>query len=284
MLSLNFPLFAGPSRAPRRALLRFLAGAALTTLSACASTTDRGIETVDRKQLMLIDAATVNERALDDYLTQNDQAKVAGTLVTDGPGFDRTMRIVQRLVNETGAYRADAPRWDWQLVLIARPDISLTCAPGGRLSVFDGMFDRFSLNDAELAAILAHEMAHCLREHYRENLSQKIAAGVVAVAALTLRTDSLHGRVSLKGNVFSTANSPEQEQEANALGADLLARAGYDPQMALRFWYKTELLADDSQVQDFYRLHARLSGAEHRKQLAATMPQVMPLYLSARRH
>lgn len=265
-------------------LLRFLAGASLATLSACASTTDRGIDAVDRKQLMLVDAATVNDRALGDYLAQNDHATVSGTLVTGGPVFDRTMRIVQRLVNETGAYRADAPRWDWQLVLIARPAISLTCAPGGRLSVYDGMFDRFSLNDAELAAILAHEMAHCLREHYRENLSQKIAAGVIAVAALSIHTDSVHGRVSLNGDAFSNLNSPEQEREADALGADLLARAGYDPKMALRFWYKTELLADDPEVQDFYRLHARLSGAEHRQQLATTMPQAMPLYLSARTH
>ena len=258
-----------------------IAAAVLAILGGCASTTDWGAANAQRKQLLLIDAQTVEDRALTDYLKQNDQATLERTLVIGGTSFDRMMRILQRLINESGAYRADAPHWDWKMVLISRPEINLTCAPGGRITIFTGMIDRLGLSDAEIAAVLAHELAHALREHRRENISGRIAANAVVSAAVTSRRASVRVHQPLFNDDAPVVNSPLQEREADMMGLDLLARAGFDPQAALGFWRKLGQAGDNPHVTNFYQMHAHLDAAEHMAMLTEAIPGVAPLYEAA---
>lgn len=94
------------------------------------------------------------------------------------------MAIATRLVNEASVFRPDAPRWDWQLVLIDLPNLSATCTAGGRITIFTGLIARLHLGDDEIAAIMAHEIAHAMREHSRERLSWSIAEAVLNGAAV----------------------------------------------------------------------------------------------------
>jgi predicted Zn-dependent protease len=254
--------------------------AMLAGLGGCVSTSDGALVDVRRDQVMLVDAATVENRALSSYAKQNGQADGALRLMTDGPYFDRMMGIAQRLINETGTYRADAPRWEWQLVLIDNPNINLTCAPGGLMTIFVGLIEHMRLGDDEMAAIVAHELAHALREHEREDVSRKIIGGAAIAAAVIVGKGSHRDLKPLINDLSAQAHSVEQEREADILGLELLARAGYNPKAALSFWKKMELKGKTRQTEGFYAIHTDTSTIRIANLMTA-MPIVMPLYESS---
>ncbi len=258
--------------------------AAVAVLAACASTTKPGVVGVQRQQLMLVSADTVEKMALVNYTQQNRDAQVAGKLVTKGAEYDRLKRVATRLQKHVTTFRDDAAQWNWQLALIDAPVINATCAPGGKITFYTGIVRQLKLTDDEIASIMGHEIAHALREHGRERVSRAYAQNAITSTALAAAPNSqaqLEAANAVAHYLYVLPNSRQNESEADAMGLELAARAGYKPEGAISVWRKMQALSQGKQPAEFTSTHP--SDATRIKELTAMLPKVTPLYQVASR-
>ncbi|MBU3611773.1 M48 family metallopeptidase [Polynucleobacter sp. MG-27-Goln-C1] len=258
-------------------ILWILAASAL--LSACANTTRPGAVGINRSQFMMASSEDVNRLSAASYSEQNQKAKEKNILVTSGPTYDRLKFIANRLIPQTEAFRDDTRQWDWRLTLIDAPILNASCAPGGKITFYTGIIEQLNLNDDEIAAIMGHEIAHALREHGRERVSQATAQNILVNIATAL-AGPYGSAVSAANQVAQYAivlpNSRENESEADAIGLELAARAGYNPMGAISVWQKMLKATKDKSTPEFLSTHP--SGETRIEQLTALMPSVEPLY------
>ena len=99
-----------------------------------------------------------------------------GKLNRDSAMLQRVRAIANRLSRKPGFSGADAPGWRWEVNLINSNELNAYCMPGGKIMFYSGLVQQLSLSDDEIAAVMGHEIAHALREHSREQVSQAIAA------------------------------------------------------------------------------------------------------------
>lgn len=250
-----------------------------TLLSACANSTRPGAVGINRSQLMMTSSEEVNRISAASYNAQNQKAKDKNILVTSGPTYDRLKFIANRLIPQTVAFRDDTKQWDWRLSLIDAPMLNATCAPGGKITFYTGIINQLNLSDDEIAAIMGHEIAHALREHGRERVSQAAAQNVLVNIAMAV-AGPYGSAVSAANQVAQYAivlpNSRENETEADAIGLELAARAGYNPMGAITVWQKMLKATKGNSSPEFLSTHP--SGETRIEQLTALMPAVEPLY------
>jgi len=251
-------------------------------LSACANTTRPGAVGVNRSQFMMASSEDVNRLSAASYSEQNQKAKEKNILVTSGPTYDRLKFIANRLIPQTEAFRDDTKQWDWRLTLIDEPILNASCAPGGKITFYTGIIEQLNLNDDEIAAIMGHEIAHALREHGRERVSQATAQNILVNIAMAV-AGPYGSAVSAANQVAQYAivlpNSRENESEADAIGLELAARAGYNPMGAISVWQKMLKATKDKSTPEFLSTHP--SGETRIEQLTALIPSVEPLYKAA---
>ena len=261
---------------------------ALTTLAltslllACANTTRSGAVGVNRSQFLVVSASEVDRLSAVSYNEQNQKAKEKNILLTSGPEYDRLKAISNRLISQTGVFRDDTRQWNWQLVLINAPILNATCAPGGKITFYTGLIEQLNLTDDEIAAIMGHEIAHALREHGRERLSQAMAQSAVtniAMAAAGAYGSAISAANQAAQYILVLPNSRQNESEADAIGLELAARAGFKPQAAISVWQKMNKATQGKGTPEFLSTHP--SGETRIEQLSELMPAVEPLYLSA---
>ena len=153
--------------------------------------------------------------------------------------------------------------------------------PGGKIMVYSGLVDRLKLTDAELAAVIGHEISHALREHTRERVSRAYAQQL-ALTGIAVATGAGQGTLDLANTVasvtFQLPHSREQESEADVIGLELMARAGYDPRAAVNVWQKM-MAAEKSSSSEFLSTHP--SPGNRIAELQARVPKVLPLYQAA---
>ncbi|WOP15702.1 M48 family metallopeptidase [Ottowia sp. SB7-C50] len=268
---------------PRRFSFTALAAAALLA-AGCASTTSGSVATDGRgrSQLLLVSQEQVVQQSLQYYDQQNQKARAQGKLVTSGAEWSRVNAVMQRLVPQVAAFRPDAARWPWQLVLIDEDTINAHVMAGGKITFYTGILRKLRLTDDEIAAIMGHEMAHALREHTREKMSQS-AAGDVALALGGALLGVGEGAVQLAGLgkqlALDLPFSRNMESEADLYGLELAARAGYDPRAAITLWEKMAQ-AGGSGGPSFLSTHP--NAGNRMAALQAAMPRVMPIYEQAR--
>jgi Zn-dependent protease with chaperone function len=256
--------------------------AIVTLLSACANTTRSGAVGVNRSQFMMISSSEVNRLSAVSYNEQNQKAKEKNVLVTSGPTLDRLKIIANRLIPQTEIFRDDTKQWDWRLTLIDAPVLNATCAPGGKITFYTGIIEQLNLSDDEIAAIMGHEIAHALREHGRERVSQAMAQNLVVNVAMAAAGS--YGSVVGAANqvayyVLVLPNSRDNESEADAIGLELAARAGYNPMGAITVWQKMIKATKGKSSPEFLSTHP--SGETRIEQLTALIPAVEPLYQAA---
>lgn len=246
-------------------------------------TTRSGAVGVDRKQSMLLSSAEVNRGATLAYQQTIQGAAKHGTLNRNPAYVARVRAVATRLIRVTGAFRTDAPAWQWQVNVISSPEINAWCMPGGKIAVYTGLLDKLKLSDAELAAVLGHEIAHALREHGREQASQAMAENValsVLGAAVGLGTVGQQVAQVVADVTFKLPNSREFEREADRIGVELAARAGYDPRAAVAVWRKM-LRTGGGHPPEFLSTHP--SDESRIRDLEVYSARVMPLYEATRR-
>lgn len=250
-------------------------------VTACASTTGGGAIGVNRKQFLLVSSSQVDAMALQSYQKELGEASKAGKLNTDKATLERIRVIADRLIPQVAVFRPDALQWKWEVNLESNPDLNAYCAPGGKIMFFSGIISKLALTDDEIAAIMGHEMAHALREHGRERVSQAMAQQMglqigAQVLGMQDQTQMLNMGAQL---LFTLPNSRGQETEADVVGLELMARAGYNPQAAVSLWQKMSQ-AGNGGGPAFLSTHP--SGGQRIADLQSKIPAVMPLYQKAR--
>ena len=260
-----------------------LVAALLVIGCATTRTTSGGTVGVDREQTMLVSSTEVNRSAVKAYQQTLRDAQRRGLLNGDADEVARVRQVARRLIPVTVVFRSDAPGWNWEVNVLTSKELNAWCMPGGKIMVYSGLLDQLRLTDDELAAVMAHEIAHALREHGREKAGQ--AAGVGAVAAIGgallgayFGIDSGLGRtvIGTVGDLaFMRPNSREMEQEADRVGIELAARAGYDPDAAISLWAKMSQAAKGQPPQ---WLSTHPSHESRIADLRAYGQRVQPLY------
>jgi len=268
----------------RRVLfLLVLCGALVVGGCKTVQTTQPGAVGVERRQVMLLSSAQVDQAAGQAYQKTLQTAAAKGTLNRDPATLTRVRAVASHLVPATAAFRSDAPAWQWEVNVITSPEVNAWCMPGGKIAVYTGILDKLRLSDAELAAILGHEIAHALREHGRERTSRQVAQNaVIGIGAVLLGVGQLGQDLAgvVADVTVALPNSREHEREADRIGVELAARAGYDPRAAITLWQKMQQAGGRSPPQ-FLSTHP--SSQSRIEDLQGYAAQVMPLYESARR-
>ena len=259
--------------------------AALALLTSCATTTKDSVSGVKRSQFMLLPASTVNNMSVQSYAQTLQEAQKKNTLNADTVLLNRVTQISNRLISQVGVFRPDAAKWKWEVNVEKNDQLNAYCMPGGKIMVFSGLADKLNATDDELAAVIGHEIAHALREHGRERMSQAYVQqfGLQALASLVGGTaGSMAAQGASMGTqlFFSLPNGREQEREADRMGLELAARAGYNPDAAVTLWQKMSA-ANSGAPPEFLSTHP--SSANRIRDLQALAPKVRPLYEAARR-
>jgi predicted Zn-dependent protease len=274
----SIPLLTAP-RALAAALLATFALASCETVQ----TTQPGAVGVERKQSMLLSAAEVDKSAAIAYQQEMKKAAAKKVLNRDAAQIARVRVIALRLVSAAAAFRPDAPKWAWESNVITSNDVNAWCMPGGKMAVYTGLIEKLKVTDDELAAVMGHEIAHALREHGRERVSQAYAQALglsVVGSALGLGQGSMQVAQIITDVTFNLPNSREHEVEADRIGVELAARAGYDPRAAITLWQKMGQVGGGAPPQ-FLSTHP--SPENRQKDLEDYAARVMPLYESSRR-
>jgi predicted Zn-dependent protease len=265
--------------------LGYTLAALCIAIAGCATvqTTRPGAVGIERKQTMLVSEESVEQGAGQAYATELQKAQGGGTLNSDPALTTRVRRVAEKLIPVTAAFRPDAPNWKWEVNTLTTPEVNAYAMPGGKIMVYSGLVEKLQLSDAELAAVLGHEISHALREHTRERVSRAYEQQI-ALAGLAVVTGMDAGAMDLANEVasvtFQLAHSREQEAEADVMGLELMARADYDPHAAVTLWKKM-MAADQSAPPQFLSTHP--SSENRIEELERHIPQVEPLYQAAPR-
>src|SRR5262245_63698425 len=134
----------------------------LLLLGACSSTTQTGTVGVERKQLLLVSSAEMEQGALQAYTQTVGQAQQKGALNQKPQQVARVRAIAARLIPQTAVFRPDAPSWKWEINVISSKELNAWCMPGGKIAFYSGLIDTLNLTDDEIAAVMGHEISHAL--------------------------------------------------------------------------------------------------------------------------
>ena len=248
------------------------------------NTTSGGAVGVERSQYMfsLLSSDDLNKSYAQSY--QQKVAEASGKQVLDKTSNNakRLQLIADRLIYQAPVFRPDAAQWNWEVNLIKSDELNANCGPGGKIIFYSGLIDKLKLTDDEIAAVMGHEIAHALREHSREAMSKAYAVDVAKQIALAVGAPQEAVAMGSKGVdlAMTLPNSRGSENEADLIGLELAARAGYDPNAAISLWQKMSA-AGGSAPPEFLSTHPNASTRI--SALQAAIPKVMPLYQQARK-
>lgn len=223
-----------------------------------------------------------------EQLTASEYAQIVQTaadekrlLPASQPRMKRLHAIVAKLAPYSVKWNDRVKGWTWDVNAIRSREIRLTCLPGGKILVYTGLLDRVRLNDDELGVLIAHGIAHALREHARSNFG---ATSQTSLRAATLPPlfgvgDPLPQSLHLGERLQTLRYDPTDETEADVIGGDIAARAGFDPRAAITLWDKLAAATRANKTAGFIYTHPY--GASRRQDLLNRLPDLMPLYAKA---
>lgn len=248
------------------------------------NTTSGGAVGVERQQYMfsLLSSDDLSKSYAQSYQQKVAEANSQSVLDKTSADAKRIQLIADRLINQAPVFRPDVAQWDWQVNLIKSDELNANCGPGGKIIFYSGLIEKLKLTDDEIAAVMGHEIAHALREHSREAMSKAYALDVAKQIALAAGVPQEAVAAGSKGVdlAMTLPNSRGSENEADLIGLELAARAGYNPNAAITLWQKMSAAAQ-SEPPEFLSTHPNSSSRIG--SLQAAIPKVMPLYQQARK-
>jgi predicted Zn-dependent protease len=246
----------------------------LTLLVAACATSPTG-----RKQLMLVSEQQAIGASRQAYVQEMSKHKQEGTLVTDPRLLRRVEVITERLVAQAVKMRPDSANWEWSVQVIDDPKtVNAWCMAGGRMAIYTGLLQKVDPTDDELAQVMGHEIAHALANHTAERMSMAMAssAGIIAAGVLSDRPAVAMAAAAAAAKVaVELPNSRTSETEADRIGIELAAKAGYDPAAAVTLWQKMAMVGGGSPPV-FLSTHP--SDEQRQQRLGALVPQMKPFY------
>jgi predicted Zn-dependent protease len=237
-----------------------------------------------RQQFMLVPESQAIEASTEAYAQVLAPLRQQGKLNDDSAMKARVDKITARLVAQAIKYRPETESWDWQVAVIDEPKtLNAWCMAGGKMAIYSGIITQLNLTDDEIAQVMGHEIAHALAKHTAERMSTAMASqAALQIGAMLLGTDSVTNQIALQAAAVATTvgvqlpNSRQQESEADRIGIELAAKAGYDPHAAPRLWEKMLEATNSKGQSDFLSTHPQ--GEKRQEALTALIPKMMPYY------
>jgi predicted Zn-dependent protease len=257
-----------------------LAALSLVVLPACSTNPVTG-----RSQFMIVSEETAITQSSQAYSSLMGQMQRQGRLNDDRALNARVKAITERVVQQAVRYRPETRRWNWQMQVVEGPDVNAFCMAGGKMAIYTGLIEKVRPSDDELAQVIAHEIAHALSNHTAEKLSvaqaSQLGAAVLGAVAQSRGLPIGATETQLLATVgVQLPNSRTAETEADRIGIELAAKAGYDPYAAVSLWRKMTTVTGSRGGMEFLSTHP---AAESRiTELQALVPQMMPLYRAAK--
>ena len=237
-----------------------------------------------RQQLMLVSESQAIDASTEAYAQVLAPIKKNGKLNDNAAMKARVDKITARLVAQAIKYRPETESWDWQVAVIDEPKtLNAWCMAGGKMAIYSGIITQLNLTDDEIAQVMGHEIAHALAKHTAERMSTAMASqAVLQIGAMLLGTDSAKSQLAMQAAAAATTvgvqlpNSRKQESEADRIGIELAAKAGYDPRAAPKLWGKMIQASGSKGQSDFLSTHPQ--SEKRQEALAALVPQMLPYY------
>ena len=250
------------------------------TVAACA------VSPTGRRQLALVSEDSAIVASEEAYAMQIGELREAGKIVAESSSAARRVdTITGRLVAQAIEMRPETADWEWSIEVIDDPEVvNAWCMAGGRMAVYTGLLQKLDPTDDELAQVLAHEISHALANHTAERMSVAIAANAGVLLAGVLSEDSqraMSNAALAAALAVQMPNSRTAESEADEIGIELAAKAGYNPNAAISLWQKMGSVSGGGPPQ-FLSTHP--SPANRQQKLAELAPQMMAYYEQARRN
>ncbi|MDD2811211.1 M48 family metallopeptidase [Rhodoferax sp.] len=226
----------------------------------------------------LVSAQTIEASAAQQYTQMLQQAAGKNALAgKDHPQLRRLRAIAQKIIPHAMGWNPRAQQWRWEVNLIGSKQINAFCMPGGKIAFYSGILEQLKLTDHEVATVMGHEVAHALREHARERMGKNAATGIGAnLLSSVLGLGQLGQTVTSYGAQLLTLQfSRSDESEADLVGMELAARAGFDPRAGVSLWQKMAAASKGAPPQ---WLSTHPSGTTRIADIQANLPKVLPLY------
>lgn len=231
-----------------------------------------------RTQVLIVSEEQAQSASAQAYTKTISDAQGKRKLDTNTARTARVQAITQRLVAQAVRIVPASAQWSWQVHVIDDQTVNAWVMPGGKMAVYTGLITRLSPSDDELAQVMAHEISHALLQHGRERMSRAVATNVGLTIGSIATGVNLTGLENVAMVALELPNSRTAETEADRLGIELAARAGYDPHAAVSLWQKMARLGGSKTPQ---WLSTHPSGDARIANLKSLVPVMMPLYQAA---
>lgn len=233
-----------------------------------------------RSQLMIVSEEEAIASSSQAYAQTLQAAKGKGKLDSSAGTSQRINAITARLVAQAVQLRPESRKWQWSTHVIDEAQVNAWCMAGGKMAIYTGLLQQIQPTDDEIAQVMGHEISHALLSHSREKMSQAMATqGLLSIGSAATGKD-MTAMANIANLAILLPNSRQAESEADQLGIELAARAGYNPNAAVSLWQKMARLGG-SKPPELLSTHP--SDQTRINNLAALAPRMMPLYEAAKR-
>jgi len=257
--------------------MHWLAALALGALAGCSTNPITG-----RSQFMVVSEDMAIGQSAAAYSSMMGDLGKKRKVEADSPRAEKVRHITDRLIAQAVRFRPDSAKWKWEVQVINDPKtVNAFCMAGGKMAIYSGMWEKLKATDDEVAQVMGHEIGHALANHTQERMSIAYSTSIgtqLAAIALGARDQTAALMQQAAVVAIQLPNSRESESEADQIGIELAARAGYDPAAAVSLWDKMGKLGGTPP--EFLSTHP---SPEHRKEtLQALGARMQPLYLAAK--
>ncbi|MCP4340251.1 MAG: M48 family metallopeptidase [Desulfobulbaceae bacterium] len=249
----------------------------LLSLSACATSP------TGRSQLMLVSPAEAISSSREAYVQTLLPLQKEGKVDSNAATSQRIRLITGRIIAQAILLYPHTRNWEWSVKVIDDPEmVNAWCMAGGKMAIYTGLIDKLNATDDEIAQVMGHEISHALANHTAEQMSMAMATQLGLSGVAVAAGDSVYKGAILSGTSLAAAtavtlpNSRTAESEADQIGIELAARAGYDPFSAVTLWQKMAKVSGGGQPQ-FLSTHP--SPANRQQKLNILARQMMGYYL-----
>jgi predicted Zn-dependent protease len=239
-----------------------------------------------RSQLMLVSEQSAISQSESAYNSLIGGLSKSGKLSKDEKLNSRIQEITNRLIAQAIKYRPETKDWKWSVQIIDDPNtVNAFCMAGGKMAIYTGLIDKIKPTDDEIAQVMGHEISHALAKHQAEKMSMQLMTGVAVAVATTSANQqnrqATHDASSLAALALVTLpNSREAETEADRIGIELAAKAGYDPHAAVTLWEKMIRATGQASRFDFLSTHP--ASPKRMETLASLEGKMRPIYEAAK--
>lgn len=260
-------------------------------LYGCSSSTIKTESDVSRNQFLLLPEFMAMTMAESAYKQELKKARENNQLNQNEDHVKRVREIGFNIIDQVIFLRDGTEDWNWEINVQESEEVNAYCMPGGKIMMYSGLIEKTSATDDEIAAVMGHEIAHAIREHGRERMSTALVqqvgligfAAYIANQAEDRRTTEVAVQAAALGTTlfFALPNSREHEREADKLGMELAARAGYNPIAAVSLWRKMDALSN-AKIPEFLSTHP--SNDNRILDLQAHAKKVNQLYIDNKKN